>query len=108
MSFLLLQVANAAITPTYHSLMWKFNDGNFWAPLGLNTSTYALESPAGAAPEALNKRETSKGTQYLPCTVVTLEGALSVEALSATLDEYRAIGDDVWSEEQVCIIQQHE
>lgn len=95
----------AVIAPDYYSLMWKFEDGNFWAPLGLNTITYALESPAGSAPQALNKRESegAKGTQYLPCTVLTLDGDLSATALNSKLDEFRSAGDDVWSDEQVCI-----
>lgn len=100
---LLLQAANAAISPDYHSLVWKFNDGNFWAPLGLEASTYALESPAGAAPEALSRRhpKEKKTTQYLPCTVINLADDLSAKAVSSTLEEYKAVGDDVWSEEQV-------
>jgi hypothetical protein len=104
---LFLQLTKAFITPDYHSLVWKFEKNNFWAPLGLNTSTYALESPAGAAPEALNKRDVGgyKGQQYQPCTVVTLVGQLSAAALTEALDAYVALGDDVWSEAQVRNVQ---
>lgn len=100
---IIFQVATAFITPEYHSLTWKFEEGNFWAPLGLNSSAYALESPAGAAPEALNRRgkDEPSSTQYLPCTVVTLEETLSGESLSEMLDSYRTVGDDVWSDAQV-------
>ncbi|KAF2748794.1 amidase signature enzyme [Sporormia fimetaria CBS 119925] len=99
---LLTQALSAAISPDYHSLIWKSNDQNFWAPLGLNTTTYALESPAGTAPEALSKRgrSSSQGHQYLPCTVVTLDDTLSSKTLESIVNQYRAIGDDVWSEEQ--------
>ena len=98
-----LQVAHAAIAPDYHSLMWKFQDDHFWAPLGLNTSTYALESVAGSAPEALHKRDESgfKGMQYVPCTVMTVDSTLSAESLTDILGSYKALQDDVWSQEQV-------
>lgn len=94
-----------AIVPDYHSLLWRLGTSNFWAPLGLDSSTYALESPAGAAPETLNKcgNDVAYGTQYLPCTVITLEGRLSAENLNAQLDNYRAVEDDVWSEENVSL-----
>lgn len=93
----------ASISPKYHALLWKFGDANFWSPLGLNTATYALESPAGAAPSALNKPESSgvKGDLYLPCTVVTIDGELSGAALETRLRQYQALNDDVWSEQQV-------
>lgn len=106
-SILLLQPAAAVITPDYHSLTWKHGNSNFWAPLGLDTTTYALESPAGAAPDALNKRgdKAVKSTSYLPCTVVTVDGELSGTTLNSLLAQYRALKDDVWSEEQVSNIQ---
>jgi len=98
----ILQSAKAAISPEYHSLVWKFGDANFWLPLGLNTTTFELESPAGAAPNSLNKRgHVETGTQYLPCTAVTLSEELSGSALEQRLEQYRALNDDVWSEEQV-------
>ena len=102
-SILLLQPTAAAITADYHTLTWKHGNSNFWAPLGLDTKTYALESPAGAAPDALNKRgdKGSKSTSYLPCTVVTVDGELSGTTLDTLLEKYRALKDDVWSEEQV-------
>ncbi|KAJ4362935.1 hypothetical protein N0V83_010052 [Neocucurbitaria cava] len=100
-SVVLLQPAAAAITPDYHSLIWKFGENNFWAPLGLDTTTYALESPAGAAPDALSKRNDGvKSTSYLPCTVVTVDKDLSGTTLTTLLDQYRAVKDDVWSEAQ--------
>ncbi|KAF1940448.1 amidase signature enzyme [Clathrospora elynae] len=101
-TILLSQTARAAITPDYHSLIWKYGESNFWAPLGLNTTTFALESAAGVAPEALNKRSINgrKSTVYLPCTVMTVDGELSGTTLDAQLAQYRAIKDDVWSEEQ--------
>lgn len=49
---------------------------------------YTIEIPVGAELEVLNKREASNGTQYLLCIWLTLEGALLVEALSVTLDDY--------------------
>lgn len=102
-SAFLVKTLGALVNPTYHSLMWKFNDGNFWAPLGLNATTYALESTSGAAPNALDKRCDGgcSSAQYLPCTVVTIDGTLTAEALNVGLDTYRALGDDVWSEAQV-------
>ena len=102
----LFQTVNAAISPDYHSLMWKFGDANFWSPLGLDTATYALESPAGAAPDSLSKRGHAGlgGTQYLPCTVITLDGDLSGAALETRLQQYLALDDDVWSEKQVSTI----
>ena len=71
--------------------------------MGLNTTAFALESPAGAAPEALSKRNYGepKGVQYLPCTVVTLDAGLSAEALNGTLETFRTLRDDAWSEAQV-------
>ncbi|CAO2652731.1 Nn.00g021420.m01.CDS01 [Neocucurbitaria sp. VM-36] len=98
----LLRPATAAITPDYHSLIWKFGESNFWSPLGLDTTTYALESPAGAAPDALSKRSNNglKSIQYIPCTVVTVDTELSGTTLNTVLDQYRAANDDVWSEEQ--------
>jgi hypothetical protein len=100
------QPINAAISPDYHALMWKFGDANFWSPLGLNTTKYAFESPAGAAPDALSKRKAPniEADQYLPCTVVTLDGELSGAALETQLARYRALNDDVWSEEQVSFV----
>lgn len=103
---LLLQAVGAAISSEYHSLVWKFDDDNFWAPLGLKITTFALESPAGSTPEKLNKRTANgpKGTQYLPCTVVTLDSGLSGDTLNGMLDAYRAIKDDVWSEAHVSYV----
>lgn len=97
------QFASAAISPEYHSLLWKDGNVNFWSPLGLNTTAYAFESPAGAAPEALDKRghPSSAKDEYLSCTVVTLDAELSGAALEAQLQRYRELKDDVWSEEQV-------
>lgn len=98
-----VKLVSAAISPEYHSLMWKAGDVNFWSPLGLNTTAYALESPAGAAPEALNKRgyPVQAQDEYLSCTVVTLGGELSGATLEAQLQHYRDVKDDVWSEEEV-------
>lgn len=92
----------ASIEATYQSLLWKHDEGNFWAPLGLDATAYELESPAGAAPEALSKRCAGGcPSQFLPCTVVTVEGELSGSSLEARLEAYRAVEDDVWSEAQV-------
>jgi hypothetical protein len=101
-----MQPVGAVISPDYHALTWKFGDADFWSPLGLNTTTYALESPAGVAPDALNKRDASdiKADQYLPCTVITLDGELSASALETQLARYRTLNDDVWSEQQVNLI----
>lgn len=101
--FAFAQIVKAAITPDYHSLIWKHGEANFYAPLGLNTTTFALESPAGAAPDALSRRSSSgnSGPTYLPCTIVTLDDQLSASSLNALLDQYRDLEDDVWSEEQV-------
>ncbi|KAH7131808.1 amidase signature domain-containing protein [Dendryphion nanum] len=55
-----------------------------------------------AEPHALNKRSPNLAgqTRYIPCTVVTVNGNLSGQSLGATIDQYRGIGDDVWSEAQ--------
>ena len=103
LSALLLQAVCAVIAPEYHSIMWKFEDSNFWAPLGLNTAAFELESPAGSSPEGLKKRTELKGVQYLPCTIVTLDAGLSGDTLNATLATYSALKDDVWSEAQVSV-----
>lgn len=104
---LLLRAVEAVIANNYHSLLWQFDGRNFWTPLGINATTFAMESRTGAALDALNKRPGSglKGSQFLSCTVMTLDETLgemlSAEILYAKLNEYRTMGDDVWSEEQV-------
>ncbi|KAF1966186.1 hypothetical protein BU23DRAFT_663829 [Bimuria novae-zelandiae CBS 107.79] len=91
----------AAINPEYQSLLWIYEGKNFWAPLDLNSRNFALESPAGTAPETLIKRDAVyRNGQYHACTVLTLDGIISAVTISEKLKDYKAIEGDVWSEEQ--------
>ncbi|KAH7395015.1 amidase signature domain-containing protein [Phaeosphaeria sp. MPI-PUGE-AT-0046c] len=101
---LLLQVARAAIVPQHQSMIWKYEDKNFWASLDLNAESFALESPAGSAPDALVKR--SAGSEYQACTVLTLDGDVTEAVLQGKIAEYQKINDDVWSASQFgqCLI----
>lgn len=95
-------VVATSIDSTYESLLWKHDGHNFYAPLSLEAKAYALESPAGSAPDALSKRYEGKCfSEFLACTVVTVNGELSRPALEAEVEAYREVDDDVWSEEQV-------
>jgi hypothetical protein len=78
----LLHATQATIVPEYQSLLWKYEGSNFWAPLGLDVQTFAVESPAGAAPVALN-------------------GSICAAAIESKLELYKSMMDDVWSQEQV-------
>lgn len=101
---LFLHAAKATFVPEYQSLLWKYEGENYWAPLNLKTQSFALETPTGAAPDALNKRYSEFGNgQYQACTVLTLDGIVTAAALDTKLSEYQAIGDDVWSPEQVSL-----
>jgi hypothetical protein len=98
----LLHATQATIVPEYQSLLWKYEGSNFWAPLGLDVQTFAVESPAGAAPVALNKRGAGPGDmQYQGCTVMTLNGSICAAAIESKLELYKSMVDDVWSQEQV-------
>ena len=99
---LLLQVARAAIVPQQQSIIWKYEGKNFWASLDLNAEFFALESPAGSAPEALARRDT--GGEYQACTVLALDGEVTEAALQDKIAEYQKLNDDVWSASQVCCI----
>lgn len=99
----LLHAASAAIVPEYQSIIWKHDGKNFWAPLNLNTKIFALESPAGSAPDALHKREDGYASpEYQACTILTLGGVVTASAIDTKLDQYQSINDDVWSASQVC------
>jgi hypothetical protein len=89
--------AIADITPDYQSILWAYNGTNYYTPLTLNTTAYALTSPAGSAPYSLSKRSTTTPS-LLPCTVVTLNSTtpLTGSTLEAIVAEYESI-DDVWT-----------
>lgn len=99
---LLVQVARAAIVPQQQSIIWKYEGKNFWASLDLNAETFALESPAGSAPDALARRGT--GGEYQACTVLTLDGKVTESAIQEKIAKYQKLNDDVWSASQVCCI----
>jgi hypothetical protein len=102
MGAVLVHATQATIVPEYQSLLWKYEGSNFWAPLGLDVQTFAVESPAGAAPDALYKRGAGHADiQYQGCTVLTLNGSIGAAAIDSKLEEYNSIKDDVWSREQV-------
>lgn len=99
---LLLQVVRAVIVPEQQSIIWKYEGKNFWASLDLNVESFALESPAGSAPDALARR--GAGGEYQACTVLTLDGEVTEAALQGKVAEYQKLNDDVWSASQVCYI----
>lgn len=96
---LLLHAARAAIVPELQSIIWKYEGNNFWASLDLNAETFALESPAGSAPDALAKRDASG--EYQACTLLTLDGEVTEAAIQEKFEQYQKIEDDVWSTSQV-------
>ncbi|PVI03451.1 amidase signature enzyme [Periconia macrospinosa] len=106
-SLLLSHAARAALIPEHQSLLWKYEGKNFWASLSLDAQTFALESPAGAAPNALSKRDAGlEDGKYHACTVLTLDSGVSAAELDTKLEEYQAVEDDVWSMQQFgqCLI----
>lgn len=96
---LLLHGASAAIVPQQQSIIWKYEGKNFWASLDLNAESFALESPAGSAPDALVKR--GAGSEFQACTLLSLDGDVTEAVLQGKIAEYQKLKDDVWSASQV-------
>jgi len=108
------------IEPSLHALTWKHNGTDFWAPVHLQSSVHYLQSPAGALPSSLSRRDKKHDHKhgqkqtaggYVGCTVATLPtdiNRLTAAALEEIISTY-ASTDDVWSAEQFlgCLYIQH-